>query len=113
MKSSNQQKLLIVGRGTGKLTYDEKIYNYRQARGRRVIETTFGIFANEWRIFLSEIDAALDMVDRIVVAAVVYIISESTKRKILKILRRQTVLVEQFTHRCSPLWNQYWLVNNA
>lgn len=62
--------ILLSGRGTGRLTYIQKIYNYRQARGRRVIENTFGIFANVWGIFRTEIRAEPDIVDRIVTAAV-------------------------------------------
>lgn len=52
------------------MSYLEKIFNYRQARGRRVIENIFGIFANVWRIFRTEINAEPEKIDRIVMAAV-------------------------------------------
>lgn len=62
--------MIDVGRGTDRLNYKKKIFNYRQSRGRRVIENTFGIFANVWGIFRTEIRTTPANVDRIVMAAV-------------------------------------------
>ncbi len=52
------------------MSYTQKIFNYRQARGRRTVENTFGIFAAVWRIFHTEINAEPPLVDMIVMAAV-------------------------------------------
>lgn len=51
------------------MTYTQQIFNYRQSRGRRIIENTFGLFVAVWRIFKTEIDAHLDLIDQIVMSA--------------------------------------------
>ncbi|XP_037050713.1 protein ALP1-like [Bradysia coprophila] len=58
------------GRGTGKLTYTQKTFNYRHSRARRIIECTFGIFTQVFGIFLTSINAPPETVDLIVMAAV-------------------------------------------
>lgn len=60
---------MYLGRTTGNLEYEKKIFNYRQARARRVIENSYGIYAGVWRIFRTEINASPETVERIVLAA--------------------------------------------
>ncbi len=51
------------------LARDQRIYNYRLSRARRVIENAFGILANRWRVFLSTIHLDPVAVTKITLAA--------------------------------------------
>jgi len=46
-----------------------KIFNYRLSRARRVVENAFGILANRWRVFRTNIQVQPKSVDNIVLAA--------------------------------------------
>ena len=48
------------------LTESRRLFNYRLSRGRRVVESAFGILAAKWRILNKPIEASPDMTDRIV-----------------------------------------------
>ena len=52
------------------ITEERSIYNYRLSRARRVIENTFGILVARWRIFRAPIQAKIESVQKIVLAAV-------------------------------------------
>lgn len=53
------------------LTKEQRIYNYRHCRARRVVENAFGILATRFRVFRSEIGISVDKVDSVVLAACV------------------------------------------
>jgi len=48
------------------LTQSRRLFNYRLSRGRRVIESAFGILAGKWRIINKPIETSPDMADKIV-----------------------------------------------
>jgi hypothetical protein len=48
------------------LTESRRLFNYRLSRGRRVVESAFGILAGTWRILNKPIKKSPEMVDSIV-----------------------------------------------
>jgi len=48
------------------LTCLKRIYNYRLSRTRRIVECTFGILANKWRIYHRPVDLKPDFCDGII-----------------------------------------------
>ena len=52
------------------LDEDEQVFNYRQSRGRRVIENTFGILRARWRILGRPIKATVENVERYLLAII-------------------------------------------
>eukprot|EP00794_Sanderia_malayensis_P006728 gene6728-7486_t len=54
----------------GKLSEEQRVYNYRVSRARRVIENAFGILVARWRLFRSPIRATKENVTRYVLAAI-------------------------------------------
>jgi hypothetical protein len=53
------------------LTCLKRIFNYRLSRARRIVECTFGILANKWRIFHRPIDVKPEVCDCIIKACCV------------------------------------------
>ena len=54
----------------GKLNEEQRIFNYRLSRARRIIENTFGILVARWRIFRGPIRASRDNVLKYTLAAI-------------------------------------------
>lgn len=52
------------------LDHQQRVFNYRLSRGRRVVENGFGILANRWRVFRSTIMINPDKVQKIVLSCV-------------------------------------------
>ena len=52
-----------------KLSLEEKVFNYRLSRARRVVENAFGILASRFRIFLKPINLNVDTTEALVKAA--------------------------------------------
>ena len=54
----------------GQLTEEQRVFNYRLSRARRVIENEFGLLVARWRIFHTPINATVEHVESYVQAAV-------------------------------------------
>lgn len=52
------------------LTVDQRIFNYRLSKARRMIESTFGILVSQWRIFKKPIIANVEKAHKIIEACV-------------------------------------------
>ncbi|KAM4021672.1 uncharacterized protein ACNLHF_026994 [Anomaloglossus baeobatrachus] len=53
------------------LTYEQKIFNYRLSRARRMVECAFGILTAKWRVLTTAINVKVDTVDDIIKACIV------------------------------------------
>jgi len=51
------------------LSHDERIFNYRLSRARRIVENAFGILANRFRVFMKPIALSPENVEYVVLAA--------------------------------------------
>lgn len=54
----------------GKLEEQQRVFNYRLSRARRVIENAFGILAARWRIFSKPIKASVENAERYTLACI-------------------------------------------
>ena len=57
--------------GKQKLQDDERIFNYRLSRARRIVENAFGILAQRWLVFSRRLPLMPENVDRVVKACCV------------------------------------------
>nr|CAD2206521.1 unnamed protein product [Meloidogyne enterolobii] len=75
------------------LSHQQRIYNYRISRARRVIENVFGIMCVKWRILLKPIETNIESANWIIRAIIVlhnFLIDESTTNKILSMVDHET-----------------------
>ena len=64
-----QSWLLIPYPGQG-ISKEQRIFNYRLSRPRRVIENAFGILNARWRVFMQPIQSTVEKTDQIVKATI-------------------------------------------
>jgi len=62
------KKYLMKPYGLRHLTKEQRVYNYRLSRARRVVENAFGIMCSRFRIFRKPIPLSPDKVETIVMA---------------------------------------------
>lgn len=65
------QKHIMKPYPSRNLSHEDRIFNYRLSRGRRIVENAFGILANRFRILLSAIYLSADKVQNITLACCV------------------------------------------
>jgi hypothetical protein len=51
------------------LSYDEKVFNYRLLRPRRIVENAFGILVSRFQIFQKPISTRVEVTDKIIYTA--------------------------------------------
>lgn len=77
------------------LTYDEKVFNYRLSRARRIVENAFGILVSRFRLFEKPIPLLPETIDKVILASCTlhnFLRSKSTNTY----LPRNSVDVEDF-----------------
>lgn len=68
----------------GGLSYEQKVFNYRLSRARRIVENAFGILTARFRILRGRLQASVTTVDEIVKAVCVlnnYLITSDLSRR--------------------------------
>ena len=76
-----------------RLPHEQKIFNYRLSRARRVVENAFGILSSRWRIFRRPIIASLNKAILVTKAA-------CCLHNYLQVQNKATIPIEQ--HYCPP-----------
>lgn len=59
-------KNIMIPYARKNLTYKKKIFNYRHCRARRMIECTFGILTNKFRLFHRPMNIDIDLVNDVI-----------------------------------------------